>query len=249
MDTLMTDPVLLPSGQIMDRAIILRHLLNSQTDPFNRQPMSESDLIPGMLHVSSKTVPRYEGGGVGDGWQSWAKEAGRRAGEKDGLNQLILIWMETGGVEPLIPDSLPHSMMQKCMICKIVTSASRGCTKTVAVLISFSAGTAHTFYVSQIINFVCWLLISTNAMKRVHLVIELWDDLKVDVLLPLLLWEWHKTKADFKNERFDKYGPAAVKVNGGHCFFFFSSHRTQRANPRMDEEEGVIQLRSGWPTQ
>ncbi|XP_028264851.1 ubiquitin conjugation factor E4 B isoform X2 [Parambassis ranga] len=44
MDTLMTDPVMLPSGNIMDRAIILRHLLNSPTDPFNRQPLTESML-------------------------------------------------------------------------------------------------------------------------------------------------------------------------------------------------------------
>uniref|UniRef100_A0A8B9JL64 Ubiquitin conjugation factor E4 B n=1 Tax=Astyanax mexicanus TaxID=7994 RepID=A0A8B9JL64_ASTMX len=44
MDTLMTDPVILPSGNIMDRAIILRHLLNSPTDPFNRQPLTESML-------------------------------------------------------------------------------------------------------------------------------------------------------------------------------------------------------------
>ncbi|ELT92164.1 hypothetical protein CAPTEDRAFT_182882 [Capitella teleta] len=47
MDTLMMDPVLLPpSGNIMDRSIIMRHLLNSQTDPFNRQPLTESQLIP-----------------------------------------------------------------------------------------------------------------------------------------------------------------------------------------------------------
>jgi len=44
MMTLMTDPVILPSGVIMDRPIILRHLLNSQTDPFNRQPLTESQL-------------------------------------------------------------------------------------------------------------------------------------------------------------------------------------------------------------
>ncbi|XP_062282906.1 ubiquitin conjugation factor E4 B isoform X1 [Scomber scombrus] len=44
MDTLMTDPVILPSGNIMDRSIILRHLLNSPTDPFNRQPLTESML-------------------------------------------------------------------------------------------------------------------------------------------------------------------------------------------------------------
>ena len=47
MDTLMEDPVLLPpSGNIMERAIILRHLLNSQTDPFNRQQLTEADLVP-----------------------------------------------------------------------------------------------------------------------------------------------------------------------------------------------------------
>lgn len=47
MDTLMDDPVLLPSsGKIMDRAVILRHLLNSSTDPFNRQPLTEDMLQP-----------------------------------------------------------------------------------------------------------------------------------------------------------------------------------------------------------
>jgi len=46
MDTLMKDPVQLPSGNVVDRPVILRHLLNSQTDPFNRQPCSEEDLIP-----------------------------------------------------------------------------------------------------------------------------------------------------------------------------------------------------------
>uniref|UniRef100_A0A8C9WH76 Ubiquitin conjugation factor E4 B n=1 Tax=Scleropages formosus TaxID=113540 RepID=A0A8C9WH76_SCLFO len=44
MDTLMSDPVQLPSGHIMDRSVILRHLLNSPTDPFNRQPLTESML-------------------------------------------------------------------------------------------------------------------------------------------------------------------------------------------------------------
>lgn len=47
MDTLMTDPVRLPSGTIMDRSIILRHLLNSPTDPFNRQTLTENMLEPG----------------------------------------------------------------------------------------------------------------------------------------------------------------------------------------------------------
>ena len=52
MDTLMSDPVLLPtSGNIMDRPIIMRHLLNSQTDPFNRMPLTEEELKPGIAHV------------------------------------------------------------------------------------------------------------------------------------------------------------------------------------------------------
>jgi len=47
MDTLMRDPVLLPtSNNIMDRSVILRHLLNSATDPFNRQELKESMLQP-----------------------------------------------------------------------------------------------------------------------------------------------------------------------------------------------------------
>ncbi|CAI5782924.1 ubiquitin conjugation factor E4 B isoform X3 [Podarcis lilfordi] len=46
MDTLMSDPVRLPSGTIMDRSIILRHLLNSSTDPFNRQTLTENMLEP-----------------------------------------------------------------------------------------------------------------------------------------------------------------------------------------------------------
>jgi len=46
MDTLMIDPVLLPSGKIMDRSIITRHLLNSSTDPFNRQHLTEDMLSP-----------------------------------------------------------------------------------------------------------------------------------------------------------------------------------------------------------
>lgn len=47
MDTIMEDPVILPSGTVMDRAIIIRHLLNASTDPFNRQELTEDMLIPG----------------------------------------------------------------------------------------------------------------------------------------------------------------------------------------------------------
>ncbi|KAI4456816.1 ubiquitination factor e4 [Holotrichia oblita] len=46
MMTVMSDPVLLPSGLIMDRPIIMRHLLNSNTDPFNRQHLTEDMLLP-----------------------------------------------------------------------------------------------------------------------------------------------------------------------------------------------------------
>jgi ubiquitin conjugation factor E4 B len=48
MDTIMEDPVILPSGNIMDRSIIIRHLLNANTDPFNRQPLTEDLLRPGI---------------------------------------------------------------------------------------------------------------------------------------------------------------------------------------------------------
>ena len=46
MCTLMTDPVLLPSGDTMDRANITRHLLTDETNPFTRQPLKASDLVP-----------------------------------------------------------------------------------------------------------------------------------------------------------------------------------------------------------
>lgn len=52
MDTLMSDPVKLPSsGNVVDRHIIMRHLLNSQTDPFNRTPLTSEQLIPGLLRA------------------------------------------------------------------------------------------------------------------------------------------------------------------------------------------------------
>ena len=46
MDTLMTDPVQLPSGVIIDRPVIVRHLLNTNQDPFNRQDLTVDMLIP-----------------------------------------------------------------------------------------------------------------------------------------------------------------------------------------------------------
>ena len=44
MATLMRDPVKLPSGHRCDRAIISRHLLTDQTDPFSRQALTVSQL-------------------------------------------------------------------------------------------------------------------------------------------------------------------------------------------------------------
>ncbi|CAD5215081.1 unnamed protein product [Bursaphelenchus xylophilus] len=45
MDTLMHDPVRLPSGHVMDRKIILRHLLSTKNDPFTRQALTEEELV------------------------------------------------------------------------------------------------------------------------------------------------------------------------------------------------------------
>ena len=47
MGTLMQDPVILPSSHVVDRSVINRHLLNSATDPFSRQPLTIDQLVPG----------------------------------------------------------------------------------------------------------------------------------------------------------------------------------------------------------
>ncbi|KAI6659756.1 Ubiquitin conjugation factor E4 A-like [Oopsacas minuta] len=46
MNTLMSDPILLPSGNVVDRATIERHILNQKNDPFSRQPLSIEELEP-----------------------------------------------------------------------------------------------------------------------------------------------------------------------------------------------------------
>ncbi|XP_061168185.1 ubiquitin conjugation factor E4 A-like [Saccostrea echinata] len=47
MGTLMRDPVILPSSKnIVDRAVIARHILSDQTDPFNRSPLSLDMVTP-----------------------------------------------------------------------------------------------------------------------------------------------------------------------------------------------------------
>ena len=48
MFTLMEDPVILPkSRQIMDRSTIRSHLLSDPNDPFNRQPLTIEEVLPG----------------------------------------------------------------------------------------------------------------------------------------------------------------------------------------------------------
>ncbi|KAI3936858.1 hypothetical protein MKW92_033568 [Papaver armeniacum] len=44
--TLMRDPVTLPSTKTVDRAVILRHLLNYKTDPFTTLPLTQDMVIP-----------------------------------------------------------------------------------------------------------------------------------------------------------------------------------------------------------
>ena len=43
---IMTDPVRLPtSDTVLDRFTIKKHLLSDKTDPFNRMPLKEEDLV------------------------------------------------------------------------------------------------------------------------------------------------------------------------------------------------------------
>ena len=46
LSTFLKDPVILPSGHIVDRSTIRQHLLNDPMDPFNRQPMTMEDVKP-----------------------------------------------------------------------------------------------------------------------------------------------------------------------------------------------------------
>jgi ubiquitin conjugation factor E4 B len=47
MGEIMEDPVTLPtSGKVMDRKHIIRHILSTPNDPFNRQPLTEDQLVP-----------------------------------------------------------------------------------------------------------------------------------------------------------------------------------------------------------
>jgi ubiquitin conjugation factor E4 B len=42
----MLDPVTLPCGTIVDRVTIERSLLDSEINPFSREPMTVGDLVP-----------------------------------------------------------------------------------------------------------------------------------------------------------------------------------------------------------
>jgi ubiquitin conjugation factor E4 B len=44
--TLMLDPLRLPSGHVCDRKVITRHLLSDQSNPFNREKLTEDMLVP-----------------------------------------------------------------------------------------------------------------------------------------------------------------------------------------------------------
>ena len=46
MGTIMSNPILLPSGNVVDRATIERHILNQKNDPYSRQPLSIEELEP-----------------------------------------------------------------------------------------------------------------------------------------------------------------------------------------------------------
>ncbi|EAR89515.2 ubiquitin elongating factor core protein (macronuclear) [Tetrahymena thermophila SB210] len=54
LNQIMTDPVKLPKSEvIIDRVTIVKHLLNDKTDPFTRDQLQESDLIP-MLELKQE---------------------------------------------------------------------------------------------------------------------------------------------------------------------------------------------------
>eukprot|EP00917_Polyrhabdina_sp_WS-2016_P022589 GHVP01048998.1.p1 GENE.GHVP01048998.1~~GHVP01048998.1.p1 ORF type:complete len:1059 (+),score=181.35 GHVP01048998.1:41-3178(+) len=58
MQEIMEDPVLLPTSKnIMDRRHIERHLLSEQFDPFNRQPLQITDLVP--QEILKKEIREY----------------------------------------------------------------------------------------------------------------------------------------------------------------------------------------------
>ena len=67
----MSDPVRLPSGKVVDRATITRHLLSNETDPFSRQKLTV-DMIEPADDVKQKILEYRE-----------AKRAEARAAKKN----------------------------------------------------------------------------------------------------------------------------------------------------------------------
>lgn len=58
MYTLMRDPVILPTSRTtIDRATIKSHLLSDAKDPFNRMPLSLTDVIPSKFNVCETSLP------------------------------------------------------------------------------------------------------------------------------------------------------------------------------------------------
>ena len=53
MATLMEDPVVLPSGNTVDRTTIASYLLGDACDPFTRQPMALADVVPSKFNTVS----------------------------------------------------------------------------------------------------------------------------------------------------------------------------------------------------
>jgi len=52
----MSDPVTLPSGQVVDRKNILRHLLSDPHNPFTRQPLTEDELKPSLIFCNVSII-------------------------------------------------------------------------------------------------------------------------------------------------------------------------------------------------
>lgn len=52
---IMKNPIRLPSGAVVDRVNIVRHLLSDEHDPFNRQPLKQSELVED-LEIKAKIL-------------------------------------------------------------------------------------------------------------------------------------------------------------------------------------------------
>ncbi len=55
MSEIMSDPVTLPSGNVMDRENIMRHLMSDATDPFSRSESSYSPFLFLLSYSKTKT--------------------------------------------------------------------------------------------------------------------------------------------------------------------------------------------------